>query len=32
MALDVDERARLVVRYPDGRIEALSSGEVSLRI
>ena len=32
IALDVDERARLVVRYPDGRIEALSSGEVSLRI
>ena len=32
VAIDVDDRAQLVVRYPDGRIEALSSGEVTLRI
>ena len=32
VAIDVDDRAELVVRYPDGRIEALSSGEVTLRI
>ena len=31
-ALDVDNRAHLVVRYPDGTEEALSSGEVTLRI
>lgn len=30
-ALDVDEKAHLVVRYPDGRTESLSSAEVSLR-
>ena len=28
----VDDRAHLVVRYPDGSKEALSSGEVTLRI
>ncbi len=32
VAIDVDDRAELVVRYPDGRIEALSSGEVTLKI
>ena len=32
VAIDVDDRAALVVRYPDGSIEALSSGEVTLRI
>ena len=32
VAIDVDDKAELVVRYPDGRIEALSSGEVTLRI
>lgn len=31
-AVDVDEKAHLVVRYPDGREESLSSAEVSLRI
>lgn len=30
-ALDVDDDAHLIVRYEDGRIEALNSGEVSLR-
>ncbi len=32
VAIDVDDKAELVVRYPDGSIEALSSGEVTLRI
>ena len=32
VALDVDDHAHLVVRYLDGSIEALSSGEVTLRI
>ena len=32
VAIDVDDKAALVVRYPDGSIEALSSGEVTLRI
>lgn len=32
VAIDVDDKAELVVRYPDGRLEALSSGEVTLRI
>ena len=32
VAIDVDDHAALVVRYPDGSIEALSSGEVTLRI
>lgn len=31
-ALDIDEKARLVVEYEDGSREALSSGEVSVRI
>ena len=30
-ALDVDENGGLVVRYPDGREETVSSGEVSVR-
>lgn len=30
--LDIDERARLVVEYPDGNIEHLLSGEVSVRV
>ncbi len=32
IALGVDERCRLLVRYTDGREEALSSGDVSVRI
>ena len=31
-AVDLDEKARLVVRYDNGVTEALSSGEVSVRI
>lgn len=31
MAVDIDDRARLIVKYPDGSREALSSGEVSVR-
>ena len=31
-AIDVDERCRLVVEYEDGRREALSSGEISVRV
>ena len=31
VVLEVDGKCRLVVRYPDGRREALSSGEVSVR-
>lgn len=30
-AIDIDESARLIVEYPDGNKEALSSGEVSVR-
>ncbi len=30
-AVDIDDECRLVVRYEDGVIEALSSGEVSIR-
>lgn len=30
-ALGVDENAALLVRYPDGRMQAVSSGEVSVR-
>ncbi len=30
-AIDIDDRARLIVKYPDGTKEALSSGEVSVR-
>lgn len=30
-ALDVDEECRLIVQYPDGRTEQLSSGEISIR-
>ena len=32
LALDVDDKAHLVVRYSDGRTETLSSGEVTLKI
>ncbi len=32
VALDVDDKAGLVVRYSDGSTETLSSGEVTLRI
>ena len=31
-AIDVDERCRLVVEYEDGHREALSSGEISVRV
>ena len=31
-ALDIDEECRLIVRYEDGSTEALSSGEVSVRV
>jgi len=31
-AVDIDDRARLIVEYPDLTTEALSSGEVSVRI
>lgn len=30
-AIDVDSECRLVVQYPDGRIDKLSSGEISIR-
>ncbi|MDD3174406.1 MAG: hypothetical protein PHF63_12245 [Herbinix sp.] len=30
-AIDIDEKARLVVEYEDHTIEALNSGEVSIR-
>lgn len=30
-AVDIDDRARLIVEYPDGKKEALSSGEVCIR-
>ncbi len=30
-AMDIDEDARLVVKFPDGGIKTLSSGEVSIR-
>ncbi|MCF0229948.1 MAG: biotin--[acetyl-CoA-carboxylase] ligase, partial [Parasporobacterium sp.] len=30
-AIDIDDECRLIVRYEDGRMEALSSGEVSVR-
>ena len=32
LALEVDGECRLVVRYEDGRTEALSSGEISIRL
>ncbi len=32
LALGVDERCRLLVRYADGREEALASGDVSIKI
>lgn len=32
LALDVDEECRLIVRYTDGRIERLSSGEISVKL
>lgn len=32
MALDLDDRLRLFVRYPDGHEEYLSSGEISIRL
>lgn len=31
-ALDVDDNAHLIVRYEDGTVESLSSGEVSVRM
>jgi biotin-(acetyl-CoA carboxylase) ligase len=31
-ALDIDEDYRLIVRYEDGSIEHLDSGEVSVRL
>ncbi len=31
-ALDVDDRCRLVVEYKDGRREALSTGEISIKV
>ena len=31
LALDVDEECRLVVRYDDGTLGRLSSGEISVR-
>lgn len=31
VALEIDDKARLVVRYDDGKIQALNSGEVSVR-
>ena len=31
-ALDVDEKCRLIVEYADGRREALSSGEISVKL
>ena len=31
LALDVDEEGALLVRFPDGHVEAVSSGEVSIR-
>ena len=31
LAVDVDEEGALVVRFPDGHREAVSSGEVSIR-
>ncbi len=31
MALDVDEECRLIVKYEDGKIESLSSGEISVK-
>ena len=31
-ALDVDDRAHLIVRYDDGSVETLSSGEVSTKV
>lgn len=31
-ALDVDEKCRLIVEYADGKREALSSGEISVKI
>lgn len=30
-AIDIDEKCRLIVKYQDGTIKALSSGEVSIR-
>ena len=32
VALDVDDRAHLIVRYDDGSVETLSSGEVSTKV
>jgi len=30
-AIDIDEKARLIVKFPDGSIKALNSGEVSVK-
>lgn len=32
LALDVDEECRLLVQYPDGKTEALSSAEISVKV
>lgn len=32
LALDVDEECRLLVKYPDGKTEALSSAEISVKL
>ncbi len=32
LALDVDEECRLIVRYEDGRVESLSSGEIRVKL
>lgn len=32
LALDVDEECRLLVKYPDGKTEALSSAEISVKV
>lgn len=31
-AIDIDNECRLIVKYPDGRTEKLSSGEISVRL
>ena len=32
LALDIDDNCRLKVKYPDGKIEYLSSGEISIKL
>ena len=31
-AIDIDNECRLIVEYPDGKTEALSSGDVSVKL